>query len=151
MHFLFIIIYYYFKRFYLFIFRDGEESGRGRGTSGCAWLSHAPYWGPGPQPWQVPWLGRPALHPLSHSGQDVCIFGVTSLFLIRKWLNQNFHYLMISEVKIMFIQFVTHHKLPCILDMAITVVVSIALKILLYFIFGFVFWWVHVYLCPRTH
>ena len=54
----FVII---FLRFYLFIFREkgteGEREGRkhrcARETSvGC--LSHAPNWGPGPQPRHVP-------------------------------------------------------------------------------------------------
>ena len=50
--------FFFFLRFYLFILR--EEKGRrkrGRETSMCGCLSHAPYWGPGPQPRNVPWLG----------------------------------------------------------------------------------------------
>ena len=43
------------KRFYLFIFRErGMEGERGRETSMCGCLSHAPYWGPDPQPRHVP-------------------------------------------------------------------------------------------------
>ena len=30
---------------------------RGRETSMCGCLSHIPYWGPGPQPRHLPWLG----------------------------------------------------------------------------------------------
>ena len=41
------------KQFCLFIFREGE----GRETSVCICFSHAPRWGPGPQPRLVPWLG----------------------------------------------------------------------------------------------
>ena len=46
-----------FLRFYLFISREGK-GGRNRGgeTLVCSCLSHAPYWGPGPQPRHVPWL-----------------------------------------------------------------------------------------------
>ena len=39
--------------FYLFIFRErGRERGRETSMHGC--FSHAPYWGPGPQPRHVP-------------------------------------------------------------------------------------------------
>ena len=48
----------FFKRFYLFIFREGKGGKkRGRETLICGCLSHAPYWGPGLQPRHVPWLG----------------------------------------------------------------------------------------------
>ena len=61
------------KRFYLFIFRKrGGEGKRGRETSMCGCLLHAPSWGPGRQPRHVPWLGikpvtlwfagRPSVH-----------------------------------------------------------------------------------------
>ena len=53
-----IFIFYYFLRFYLFIFRErGREGERERETSMCGCLSRTPYWGPGPQPRHVPWLG----------------------------------------------------------------------------------------------
>ena len=54
---------YFFKhffllRFYLFIFREGKRGRkRGRETSMCGCLLHAPYWGPGLQPRHVLWLG----------------------------------------------------------------------------------------------
>ena len=40
-------------------FQRGGQRGRKRGreTSMCGWLSCTPYWGPGPQPQHVPWLG----------------------------------------------------------------------------------------------
>ena len=41
---------------YLFLAR-GKAGERGRETSMCGWLSCTPYWGPGLQPPQVPWLG----------------------------------------------------------------------------------------------
>ena len=44
----------------LFIYFQREGKGgrkRGRETSMCSCLSHAPYWGPGLQPRHVPWLG----------------------------------------------------------------------------------------------
>ena len=44
----------FFKRFYLLIFREGKG---GRETSMCGCLSSTPYWGPGPKPRHVPWLG----------------------------------------------------------------------------------------------
>ena len=47
-----------FLRFYLFIFREGKRGRkRGRETSVCGCLLHAPYWGPGLQPRHVRWLG----------------------------------------------------------------------------------------------
>ena len=47
---------------YLFLEREeGREGERGRETSMCGCLSCTPYWGPGPQPRHVPWLGiKPA-------------------------------------------------------------------------------------------
>ena len=56
----------------------GREKGRKRGreTSMCGCLSCASYWGPGPQPRHVPWVGmKPATfwfsgwHSLSHTSQ----------------------------------------------------------------------------------
>ena len=45
---------FFFLRF-LFIFREGKGGRkRGRETSMCGCLSHAPYWGPGLQPRHVP-------------------------------------------------------------------------------------------------
>ena len=45
-------------RLYLFISRQrGREGEKGREPSMCGCLSHIPYWGPGRQPRQVPWLG----------------------------------------------------------------------------------------------
>ena len=42
----------------LFIFREMKGGRkRGRETSVCGCLSHAPYWGPGLQPRHAPWLG----------------------------------------------------------------------------------------------
>ena len=42
----------------LFISREGKGGRkRGRETSKCGCLLHTPYWGPGPQPRHVPWLG----------------------------------------------------------------------------------------------
>ena len=59
--------FFLFLRFYFF--REGKGGRkRGRETSKCGCLSHAPYWGPGPQPKHMPWLGtdplirRPALN-----------------------------------------------------------------------------------------
>ena len=45
----------FFKRFDLFIFREGkwEERKRGRETSVCGCLSHTPYWEPGLPPRRV--------------------------------------------------------------------------------------------------
>ena len=45
----------FFKRFYLFIFRErGREGQRGKETLMCGCLSRDPYWGPGLQPRRVP-------------------------------------------------------------------------------------------------
>ena len=52
-------------------------SGEGGGTAMCGCLSCVPYWGPGPQPRHMLWLGitgdllvcRPVLRPLSHTSQ----------------------------------------------------------------------------------
>ena len=50
------VFFFRFILFYLFIFREPGKGGRKRGreTSMCACLSHAPYWGPGPHPRHVP-------------------------------------------------------------------------------------------------
>ena len=42
---------------YLFLEREKEGRRKGRETSMCGCLSHAPNWAPGPQPRHVPWLG----------------------------------------------------------------------------------------------
>ena len=42
---------------YLFLERREGWRKRGRETSVCGCVSHMPYWGPGPQPRHVPWLG----------------------------------------------------------------------------------------------
>ena len=48
----------FFKRFCLFIFREGKRGRkRGKETPMCGCLSGAPYWGPGLQPRHVSWLG----------------------------------------------------------------------------------------------
>ena len=45
----------FFKRFYLFIFREGKGGRkRERETSMCGCLLHVLYWGPGPQPTPEP-------------------------------------------------------------------------------------------------
>ena len=41
----------------LFIIYFERREGRKREISMCGCLSHAPHWGPGPQPRHVPWLG----------------------------------------------------------------------------------------------
>ena len=58
-NFIYVLFFSFFKkRFYLFIFREGKgRRKRGRETSMCGCLSYTPYWGPGPQPRHVPWLG----------------------------------------------------------------------------------------------
>ena len=48
----------FFKRFYLFTFRQRGSGGeKGRETSICGCLSHASKWEPGPKPRHGPWLG----------------------------------------------------------------------------------------------
>ena len=50
----------FFKKKILFIYFQREGKGgrkRGRETSMCGCLSHAPHWGSGWQPGHVPWLG----------------------------------------------------------------------------------------------
>ena len=44
------------KEFNDLFLERGEGKEKGRETT-CGWLSHAPYWGPGPQRRHVPWLG----------------------------------------------------------------------------------------------
>ena len=52
-----ICVFKFFEKiFCLFLYR-GEGREKGRETSVCGCLSHAPYWGPGLQPMLVPWLG----------------------------------------------------------------------------------------------
>ena len=46
----FIAYFFIYKRFYLFIFREGKgERKRGRETSMCGCPLRVPYWGPGPK------------------------------------------------------------------------------------------------------
>ena len=49
----------FFKKDFIYLFLERGERGRKRWreTSLCGYLSHAPYWGPWPQPRHVPWLG----------------------------------------------------------------------------------------------
>ena len=48
----------YLKILFIHFLRErGREGERGRETLVCGCLSHAPYWGPGPQPRHVPRLG----------------------------------------------------------------------------------------------
>ena len=48
----------FFKRFYLFFRERGRKGEREGKKHQCVVASHAPpYWGPGPQPRHVPWLG----------------------------------------------------------------------------------------------
>ena len=48
----------FFKRFYLFLGRQEGREKKRREASMCGCFSHAPDWGPGPQPRHVPWLGN---------------------------------------------------------------------------------------------
>ena len=52
---------YHFKHFWkdftYVLLERGDRRERGRETSMCGCLPHAPYWGPGQQPRHVPWLG----------------------------------------------------------------------------------------------
>ena len=48
---------------YLFLERGEGREKRGRETPVCSCLSHAPYWGPGPQPRHVPQLGIEPVTP----------------------------------------------------------------------------------------
>ena len=53
-----LIIFKDFLKDFIYLFLErGEGRERGRETSMCGCLSRAPYWGPGPQPRHVPWLG----------------------------------------------------------------------------------------------
>ena len=47
---------HFFQKDFLFLER-GEGKEKERETSMCGCLSSTPYWGPGPQPRHVPWLG----------------------------------------------------------------------------------------------
>ena len=52
------IVFFFFLRFYLFIFREKGREGKKRSkTSMCACLLQASYWGHSLQPSHVPWLG----------------------------------------------------------------------------------------------
>ena len=50
-------MFFFFKGFIYLFLETGEGREKGRETSICGCLSRAPYWGPGPQPKHVPWLG----------------------------------------------------------------------------------------------
>ena len=82
----------FFLRFYLFIFREGKGGRkRGRETSLCGCLLHTPYWGLGPQPRHVPWLGiesatlcfpgQHSIHRATPARATVCHLYKHSLFL----------------------------------------------------------------------
>ena len=51
--------FFFFKTLFIYFLREQGRKGEreGRETSMCGCLSHAPYWGPGPKPRHVPWLG----------------------------------------------------------------------------------------------
>ena len=70
--------------FILFLERDGEKE-RGSETSMCGCLSHAPHWGPGPQPGHVPQtlVHRPALNPLSYTSQGKRIFSQMQVLIVQ--------------------------------------------------------------------
>ena len=72
------LFFYFLKKILFILFLDREEGWeRGKETSVCGWLSRAPYWGCGPQPRHVLWLGiKPVtlwftgrVNPLSHTSQ----------------------------------------------------------------------------------
>ena len=49
---------FFLKILFIYFYTEGMgRSKRGRETSMCGCLSHTHYWGPGPQPRPVPWLG----------------------------------------------------------------------------------------------
>ena len=53
-----LLFYSFWKILFIYFYREGKgRRKRGRETSMCGCLSHAPYWGPGLQPRHVPWLG----------------------------------------------------------------------------------------------
>ena len=98
------LFFFLFLRFYLFIFREGK-GGKEEKKHQCDCLSHAPYWGYGPQPRYVPLLGIESV-TLWFAGQH-SIYGATparaigALFLTAKnckqskcpstdeWMNNN--------------------------------------------------------------
>ena len=84
------IIFYFFLRFYLFIFREGKGGWkRERETSMCGCLPHTPYWGPGPQPRHVPWLGI-ELETLWLAGQHSIHWATPARAnILKQMLNQN--------------------------------------------------------------
>ena len=51
------ISFSFFFKFYLLIFREGKAGRKTRRETSMCWLTCTPYWGPGPQPRHVPWLG----------------------------------------------------------------------------------------------
>ena len=67
---------FFFKILFIYFYTEGKGGRKRREISTCGCLSCALYWGPGLQPWHVPWLGiepatlwfalRLVLNPLSH-------------------------------------------------------------------------------------
>ena len=49
--------YFFIKNLFIYFLERGEGREKARTTSVPGCLSYAPYWGPGPQPRHVPWLG----------------------------------------------------------------------------------------------
>ena len=57
--FAYFLNYYFFRILFIYLFLEGvERRGKERERNISVWLplTH-PYWGPGPQPRHVPWLG----------------------------------------------------------------------------------------------
>ena len=54
---LFLFMSIFLLGFYLFIFREEGSQGERGEKHQFVVASHAPYWGPGPKPRHVPWLG----------------------------------------------------------------------------------------------
>ena len=51
------LIFFFERKDFIYIFLERARQGKKRETSMCGCLLCAPYWGPGPQPRHVPWLG----------------------------------------------------------------------------------------------
>ena len=91
-----------FKRFYLFIFREGKgRRKRGRETSLCGCRQSAPHWGPGLQPRHVPWesnwqtfVSSLGLSPPSHTSQGQAGLLLMKLFYGEKFLRTSVVYIM---------------------------------------------------------
>ena len=122
-HTLFSLPLFIFKDFVYFILERGGERKRGRETSMCDCLSHAPYGGLDLQPKHVPWLGIEPVTPWFagwrsiHSAtpartslplDEVSVWGgkCTLRICLRKWWRRNKNFSSFAHYKLWLFRYI---------------------------------------------